>query len=165
MTQHLSWSDRLKWAEESGLKNLQEKFVTADNMSKEAQTTLTYILAGMGGTFVYILPGLDRRIDALMFGAMSLCLYFVCLGLFLARKAFFISDYPSPYQEAANLLERPDLSLDEVRHGEILNLADRLQESKNWIEGKAKAINRVRLALILSPLAFVCGCFAFKTLG
>jgi hypothetical protein len=122
-------------------------------------------LAGMGGTFVYILPGLDRRIDALMFGAMSLCLYFVCLGLFLARKAFFISDYPSPYQEAANLLERPDLSLDEVRHGEILNLADRLQESKNWIEGKAKAINRVRLALILSPLAFVCGCFAFKTLG
>jgi hypothetical protein len=165
MTQHSSWPDRLKWAEESGLKNLQEKFTTADNMSKEAQTTLTYILAGMGGTFVYILPALERRIDVLTVGAIVLCLYFLCLGLYLARYAFFISDYPSPYQEAANLLERPDLSLEEVRHGEILNLADRLRESKDWINKKAKAVNRVRLALILAPLAFTLGCIAFKIVG
>ena len=143
---------------------MQEKFTTADNMSKEAQTTLTYILAGMGGTFVYILPGLDRRIDVVLFGAIALCLYFVCLGVYLALKAFFISDYPSPFQEASNLLNCAHLSLDEVRHGEILNIGDRLQESKNWIEKKAKAINRVRLALILSPLVFVCGCLLFKIL-
>jgi len=35
---HATWPDRLKWAEEQGLKNLQEKFSTADSMSKEAQT-------------------------------------------------------------------------------------------------------------------------------
>lgn len=164
MTQHSSWPDRLKWAEDNGLKNLQEKFTTADNMGKEAQTTLTYVLAGIGGTFVYILPGLERQLDVLLSGAIFLCLYFVCLGLYLARKAFFISDFPSPYQEAENLLERPDLPLDEVRHGEILNMTERLQESKIWIEGKARAINRVRLALILSPLAFVFGCALFKLL-
>ena len=164
MTQHLSWPDRLRWAEDHGLKNLQEKFTTADNMSKEAQTTLTYVLAGMAGTFAYILPGLERQLDVLLSGAISLCLYFVFLGLYLARKAFFISDYPSPYQEAENLLERPDLSLDEIRHGEILNMTERLQESKDWIERKAKAINRVRLALILSPFAFICGCALFKLL-
>lgn len=165
MTQHSSWPDRLKWAEDQGLKNLQEKFTTADNMAKEAQTTLTYILAGMGGTFAYILPGFEKPLNVLMFGAILLCAYFVCLGLYLARKAFFISDYPSPYQEAKNLLERPDLPLDEVRHGELLNMADRLQESKDWIASKASAINRVRLSLIMSPLAFLLGCGLFKVLG
>ena len=69
------------------------------------------------------------------------------------------------YQEAKNLLERPDLPLDEVRHGELLNMADRLQESKDWIASKASAINRVRLSLIMSPLAFLLGCGLFKVLG
>lgn len=165
MTRHASWPDRLKWAEDQGLKNLQEKFSTADNMGKEAQTTLTYILAGIGGTFAYILPGLDKPLNVLMCGTIFLCMYFVALGLYLARRAFFISDYPSPYQEAQNLLEREDLSLDEVRYGELLNMADRLQESKDWITSKATAINRVRLALILSPVAFLCGCGLFKVLG
>ncbi len=81
MTQHSSWPDRLKWAEEQGLKNLQEKFTTADNMSKEAQTTLTYILSGMGGTFAYILPGLEKPLSILMSGAILLCLYFIVLGI------------------------------------------------------------------------------------
>ena len=162
MTQHTSWPERLKWAEDIGLKNLQEKFTTADNMGKAAQTTLTYVLTGIGGTFVYILPGLERQLDVLLSGAIFLCFYFVCLGLYLALKAFFITDYPSPYQEAANLLEREDLSLDELRHGEILNMTDRLKESKVWIESRAKAINRVRLSLILSPVAFILGCALFK---
>ena len=134
-------------------------------MAKEAQTTLTYILAGMGGTFAYILPGLDKPLHALMLGSIVLCGYFVCLGLYLARKAFFISDYPSPYQEALNLLERPDMSLDEVRHGELSNMTDRLRESNEWIAGKATAINRVRLALIVSPSAFLCGCAIFRICG
>ena len=165
MTQHASWPERLKWAEESGLKNLQEKFTTADNMGKEAQTTLTYVLAGMGGTFVYILPGLERRLDTLLFGTIALCLYFVVLGIYLVRKTFFISDYPSPYQEAKNLLDREDLSLDEIRYGEIINMTDRLKDSQEWIEKKTKAINIVRVALVLSPVPFVVGCALFKILS
>ena len=162
MSQHASWPERLKWAEENGLKNLQEKFTTADNMGKEAQTTLTYVLAGMGGTFAYILPGLERKLDTLLFGTIVLCLYFVVLGIYLVRKTFFITDYPSPYQEAENLLARPDLSLDELRHGEILNMTDRLRRSQEWIERKTTVINHVRVALVLSPLPFVVGCILFK---
>lgn len=162
MTQHSSWPDRLKWAEDSGQKSLQEKFATADNMSKEAQTTLTYVLAGMGGTFAYILPGLERKIDVLLFGAICLCIYFFCLGLYLARKTFFIRVYPSPYQEAKNLLTRPELSLDDIREGEILNMTDRLEDSKVWIANKARAINYVRMGLILSPVVFIVSCILFK---
>lgn len=51
MTRDASWPDQLKWAEENGLKNLQEKFTTADGINKEAPTTLTYVLAAMGATF------------------------------------------------------------------------------------------------------------------
>ena len=50
MAAHSSWPERLKWAEEQGLKNLQEKFTTGDNINKEAQTTLTYVLAAMGAS-------------------------------------------------------------------------------------------------------------------
>lgn len=133
-------------------------------MGKEAQTTLTYVLAGMGGTFVYILPGLERKLDTLLFGAIALCLYFVVLGIYLVQKTFLITDYPSPYQEAENLLERPDLSLDELRLGEILNMTERLEQSREWINKKAKAINRVRVALVLSPIPFVVACILFKVL-
>ncbi len=161
-TRHESWPDRLKWAEENGLKNLQEKFTTADNMGKEAQTTLTYVLAGMGGTFVYILPGLERTLDTLLFGTIVLCGYFVLLGLLLVWKTFFIREYPAPYQEAANLLDEPHRSIDEVRYGEILNITDRLKDSSDWIAKKALAINLVRVALLLSPVVFVLGCLLFK---
>lgn len=165
MTQHSSWPERLKWAEDHGLRSLGEKFATADSMSKEAQTTLTYVLTGMGGTFVYIVPGLQRPLDTVLMGTLFLCAHFVLLGLYLARETFFISDYPSPYQEPANLLERPDLSLDEIREGELANIAERLTESQDWINRKARAINRVRLGLILSPLAFVAGSLLFKVFG
>ena len=165
MTQHSSWPERLKWAEDNGLKSLQEKFTTADNMGKESQTTLTYVLAGMGGTFAYILPSLARPLDTLLCGTLILCLYFVVLGIYLVRKTFLISEYPSPYQEAENLLDQANLSLDEVRHGEILNMTDRLKESQAWINAKAKVINNVRIALVLSPVAFVAGCIAFKIMS
>lgn len=165
MTEHSSWPDRLKWAEEHGLKSLQEKFATADNMAKEAQTTLTYVLSGLGGTFVYIIPGLNRPLDAVLFGTIVLCFYFFLCGAYLVRKAFFISAYPSPYQEPKNLLEHPNLSLDEVRFGETQNIDERIEKSKAWIDRKAKTINRIRLALILSPIAFALGFALFKYRG
>jgi hypothetical protein len=165
MVNHSSWSERLKWAEEHGLKNLQEKFSTADNMAKEAQTTLTYVLAGMGGTFGYILSVAEKPVNTAMAGAIVLCIYFVVLGIYLAAKAFFISEYPSPYQQPKNLLARPDLSIDEVRHGELLNIEERLRETREWISKKALAVNRVRFALILSPLVFLLGAIIFKIYG
>jgi hypothetical protein len=155
-------SERLKWAEENGLKNLQEKFTTADNMNKEAQTTLTYVLAGMGGTFLYALPGVEKQLTVTVAGAIVACFYFVILGIYLVARTFFISDFPSPYQRPENLLINPSEPTDEIRAEEIENITERIDKSKAWIVKKAKAINVVRAALVVSPLTFVIGCGIFK---
>ncbi len=165
MKQHANWSERLKWAEDMGLKNLQEKATSADSILKAAQTTLTYVLAGMGGTFAYVLPGLERKLDTLLFGAIVLCGYFGVCGIYLVVTTFFVSDYPSPYQEAKNLLRDPERSIDEIRLEEIDSMTERLDDSLAWIVQRAAAINRTRVALVLSPVAFIVACLLFRSFG
>ena len=148
------WSKRLLWAEEQGLKNLQEKFTTADNINKEAQTTLTYVLTGVGGTFVYVLQSFDKQLNIMIFGAIVLCAYFVILGFFLVWKTFFLKSFPAPFQYPKNLIGAPGLSMDTVRRGELDNIDQRIDEAQLWIKRKSKAINVVRLMLIASPLIF-----------
>lgn len=162
MSRHVSWPERLKWAEDHGLKNLQEKFTTGDNINKEAQTTLTYVLTGMGGTFAYVLQSLSKPVDGAIVGAGALCLYFALLGVYLVRKTFFLGPFPSPYQQPQRLLERDDLSIDDVREGELLNIADRIDEAAAWIDNRAKVINRIRALLVASPLVFLAAIAAYR---
>lgn len=148
-------SERVKWAEEAGLKNLQEKFTTADNINKEAQTTLTYVLAGMGSTFAYVLPALEHQLTLPVFGAAAMCLYFTVLGIVLVCRTFFLGAFPSPYQEPKNLMKDEGVALEDVRHGEVLNIQARIERAKIWNARKARTINVVRGALVASPLVFV----------
>lgn len=162
---HSTWPDRLKWAEEQGLKNLQEKFSTADSMSKEAQTTLTYVMAGMGSTFAYVFTNLDKALTPVLWTAIVLCGYFTLLGVALVVTTFFIKKFPSPYQEPGNLLAAPDLSIDEVREGELENISDRISESIEWIDRKSKAVNWVRAGIVASPLVGVAAIWSVKYFG
>lgn len=161
MAAHSSWPERLKWAEEQGLKNLQEKFTTGDNINKEAQTTLTYVLAAMGASFAYVVQALDKPLTPLVFGTAILCAYFTALGIGLVWRTLFLSDFPSPFQEPKNLTQRPDLSLDEVREGELVNIDERIVDAKEWIRRKSQAINIVRAALVASPLVFVLALYFY----
>jgi hypothetical protein len=164
-TKHASWAERVKWAEEQGLKNLAEKFATADSMSKEAQTTLTYVMAGMGGTFAYVFPNLDKPLTPVLWAALVLCGYFTLLGIALVVTTFFIKSFPSPYAEPNGLLARPDLSIEEVREGEVDNITDRITDSINWIDRKSKAVNLVRGGLVASPLVGAIAIWACKRWG
>jgi hypothetical protein len=155
MATHSSWPERLKWAEEQGLKNLQEKFTTGDNINKEAQTTLTYVLAAMGASFAYVVQALEKPLTPLVFGAAVLCIYFTVLGVVLVWKTFFLGEFPSPYQEPKNLTVDPSVPLDDVREGELANIGDRIDEAKRWIMRKSRVINVVRALLVASPLVFL----------
>lgn len=163
---HSSYPDRLKWAEEQGAKNLGEKFSTADNMNKEAQTTLTYVLAAMGITFAYVFGKLelDAPLKPLVAASAIMCVYYTSLGIYLVWRTLFIGDYPAPYQEPKNLIKDEYVALDEVREGEIRRMTKSIDDSKKWIEKKSRAINQVRAFLVASPIAFVVAIFASKCL-
>lgn len=162
---HSTWPERLKWAEEQGLKNLQEKFTTGDNMNKEAQTTLTYILTGMGGTLAFLIQGLERQLSAFLFGTIILCGWFTLLGIILVVRTLVIGEFPSPFQEPKNLLGDPEDDLDEVRLVEVGNIDERIEEAAKWNERKGKTINRIRAALLGSPFIFVLAIFVYKHCG
>lgn len=177
MTQHQTYSDRLKWAEEQGSKNLGEKFTTGDNMNKEAQTTLTYVLAGMGGTFAFVFHSLvgepgshgdqifSTQLNPLIVGCALLCAYYTALGVFLVFRTMKIGDFPSPYQEPENLVHDEAVALDSVRMAEIRNMTVRIGQAQEWIGKKSRAINFVRFMLVISPavfVAFVAACIYFR---
>jgi hypothetical protein len=50
---HPDWPKTLEWAEKQGLESLKARFVTAELIAKEAQTALTVLLAGIGGSAAY----------------------------------------------------------------------------------------------------------------
>lgn len=162
MTAHSSWPERLKWAEEQGLKNLQEKFTTGDNINKEAQTTLTYVLAAMGASFAYVVQAVDKPLTPLVFGAAMLCVYFTALGIGLVWRTLFLGDFPSPYQEPKNLTQDPGAALDDVRAGELVNIGERIEEAKVWIRRKSRVINFVRASLVVSPIVFLMALYVYK---
>lgn len=160
MVDHASYPERLKWAAEQGSKNLGEKFTTGDNMNKEAQTTLTYVLAAMGATFAYVFSALPSELTLFVAVAAVMCAYYTGFGIYLVRKTFVIGDFPSPYQQPANLIRDPQVSLDDVLKAEIRDIEKRITEAETWISAKSNAINNVRLALVLSPLGFIaCALF------
>lgn len=176
MTPDASYSDRLKWAEEHGSKNLGEKFTTGDNMNKEAQTTLTYVLTAMGGTFAFAFQALSGdsgakdgirgvHLNPLIAGVAFMCLYFTLLGIFLVLRTMLIGEFPSPYQEPLNLTKDKDRTLDEVRDAEIRAITIRIAQANVWIGRKSRAINLARVLLVVSPVVFVCfvaACVNFK---
>lgn len=162
MEPHESFGDRLKWAEEQGLKNLQEKFTTGDNMNKEAQTTLTYVFTGMGGTFAFMSKGLDGPLTSFVFGNVILCGWFTILGVILVTRTLMLGAFPSPFQQPKNLTKDPHVDLDTVRLAEIRNIDKRIEDATAWIVRKSRTINRIRAALLGSPVIFLFAVIAYQ---
>jgi len=119
-------------------------------------------MSGMGGTFAYVFTNLEKALTPVLWAAIVLCAYFTLLGIALVTTTFFIKSFPSPYQEPQNLLAEPDLSIDEVREGEIDNITDRITASIQWIDRKSTAVNWVRAGLVASPIVGAVSIVALK---
>ena len=66
---HPDWPKTLEWIEKQAQESLKARFATADIVAKEAQTTLTVLLAGVGGSAAYAAkifePGVAVRISVI----------------------------------------------------------------------------------------------------
>ena len=50
---HADWPKTLEWIEKQAQESMRARFATADLIAKEAQTTLTVLLAGIGAAAAY----------------------------------------------------------------------------------------------------------------
>jgi len=153
-TPHSDWSKTLEWIEKQGQESLKARFATAELIAKETQTTLTVLLAGIGGSAAYAAknfePGPSGPVDV---AAAVACVYLVVLALVLVIVCMRFSDYPALYQNPENLMH-PTYSIDAIREEEVKNLGTRIKEAADINAKRAVRLNRIRLAIALSPVLF-----------
>jgi|GEM_PF-1556754 len=162
---HADWPKVLEWIEKQAQESIKARFVTCELISKESQTTLTVILAGVAGSATYATKIFEPGpASPLAVAAACICAYFVLVALCLVFLCMMFRAYPAQYQEPKNLMQ-PSYSLDELREAELRNIDQRITEAKEINDKRARRLNRIRVAIAISPFVFVAFFFAAKWLG
>lgn len=144
----------LDWTEKAALENLKFHLQNADNLAKEASTTLTVFLAGLGAALAYTLKAIDAgAVTSTAAGATGLMLYLTALCGLLVFKCMKIAPIPAPTNEPRNLYQK-DFSLDVLREVELNNTQERINQAVARNDGTTAWLNRVRVMAVVSPLIF-----------
>lgn len=155
-------ADQLEWLEKAGIENMKLHHVCADNLAKDSGTTLTVLLAGMGGSLAYAAKGLESNtITWFSIGASALTIWFACLGFYLVIKCLMATALPQIYNEPANL-NVPNVSFDKLRQAELLNLQARINLAVQRNGAIAYHLNWVRRLAVASPFVFAVSAIIFR---
>lgn len=155
MTQpHKDWPKTLEWVEKQGQESLKSRFATAELIAKEAQTTLTVILAGVGGSAAYaakiFAPVASGPIEV---AAVGVCIYLISLAVILVLTCMMFQEYPALHQNPENLWH-PSYSTNDIREAEVKNICVRIKEAAAINEKRAAHLNKLRVFTALSPFVF-----------
>lgn len=158
--------DLLSWAERSAQENLKFHLQNADNLAKEANTTLTVLLAALGATLAYALKAFDSgALSSVIIGAAGLTLYLTVLCGFLIFKCMKIAPIPAPTNEPRNIYQK-GFDLGVLREIELQNTQERIDQAVARNDGTTAWLNRVRVMAALIPVIFaVSACMAPVALG
>jgi hypothetical protein len=145
----------LDWAEKAALENLKFHLQNADNLAKEANTTLTVMLAALGAALAYALKAFDSGVaTTTTAGAVGLTLYLTAVCGLLVFKCMKIAPIPAPTNEPRHLYQK-EFELDALREVELTNMQERIDQAVARNDGTTAWLNRVRVLAVLSPLIFL----------
>jgi hypothetical protein len=144
-----------EWIERNGIENLKARVSTADTLAKEASTTLTVLLAGIGGSLAFAAKSLEGHVTYQTIAAITTCTWLVLLSAALVHFCMMVRPIPTVYSQPASLLQRQAMgaTLDDWRYGELLNIEDRIQEVIRRNQIVAQKLNLVRSLAYLTPVA------------
>lgn len=158
-------TERFEWIEKAGIENMKLHHVSADNLAKDSATTLTVLLAGMGGSFTYAVKVFDTGCwNWLTAGAATLTFWFALLGFYLVIKCLMATPIPQIYNEPANL-NVTGLDFEDIRQAELDNLQARINEAARRNRLTAKQLNVVRRLAVSSPFIFIGSALVFRWWG
>ncbi|WP_343725515.1 hypothetical protein [Herbaspirillum huttiense] len=148
-------TDRLEWIEKAGIENMKLHHVCADNLAKDSATTLTVLLAGIGGSLAYAIKAFEGGSWTwIMAGATALTMWLVILGFYLVTKCLMATPIPQIYNEPKNL-NAEGFSFDALREAELENLQERIAKAGARNKELAKHLNRARTLAVCSPGVFI----------
>jgi hypothetical protein len=147
----------IEWVEKQALDNLRFRIQDAENIAKESNTTLTVLLAALGGGIAYCAKLLEADADQEVVAGVVVALAYVA-GLcgVLVVKCMKIMAMPVPTNEPRNLLQK-GFSLNAVREVELQNVQARIDEAVARNDVTSAWLNRVRLLAVFTPLVFAIG--------
>ena len=152
---HPDWSKTLEWIEKQAQESLKSRFTTADLLAKEAQTTLTVFLAGVGGSAAYAAKIFETAAPGpVAIASAVVCAYLVGLCVLLVLLCMMFQSFPALSQDPVNLMH-PTYSLDAIREEEVKNIGERVIDAKAINDKRARRLNQFRIAAALSPVVFV----------
>lgn len=149
--------DLLKWAEQAGAENMKFRAQNADQLTKDANTIVTLLLAGLGGAMAIgakALEGPTHAPLAVLAGVAALAIWFMVLAGLTLHYCISTSDFPAPTNEPKNLFQ-PDFALDVLRKIELENLQVRIEQITKRNAGVAARLDRIRYACAASPIIFI----------
>lgn len=148
-------SDLLDWAEKSGLENLKFRLQNAETLAKEATSTLTVLLAGIGGSLAYAAKGFEQAPPTpLAIGAAALALWLMVTGCLLVSFCMLTTSLHAPTNEPNNLYQK-SYSVDALREVELENIQARITQTTARNHRVAAWLDRSRLLALGSPIVFV----------
>ena len=146
----------LDYAEKAGLENLKFRLQNSETLAKEASTTLTILLAGIGGAMALAMKGFEQHLpipSAVTIGVTGLSIWLMFVAGLLVVFCMLSMDLPVPTNEPLNLYQ-PDFDLDALRAVELRNLDQRIKQTTARNHRVAVWLDRVRLLAIASPMVF-----------
>lgn len=142
----------LDWVTEQASENLQFHIQCAEHIKKEANTTLTVLLAGVGGASAYTVKLFDAHAAHwLMAAALTLGLSLLLLAAALILRCLKVDNIQAPTNEPKHLY-LPEYSLQLLREVELENMQVRITDVRLRNEAVADRLERIRLYALLVPV-------------
>lgn len=147
----------LLWAEQAGAENMKFRVLNAEQLAKDANTTLTLLLAGVGGSLVFAAKALENQPHqsiSILAAAGALAVWFMLLSALTLHYCIQTRDFPAPTNEPKNLYQ-PTYMLAALREVELGNLQQRIDQLTKRNAGVATRLDRIRYASAAAPVVFV----------
>lgn len=157
---------RLEWMEKQATDNIKARFATSEIIAKEAQTTLTVLLAGVAGSAAYASPLLGQvaageSLTAMPFAFAVTCIYLTGLAIWLVTVGMRFASFPAAHQDPSNLLhpEAEAMAWSKLREEELGLVDERIKKAARINGERSRGLNWVRIAASLSPLVLAIAFF------
>jgi hypothetical protein len=146
----------IDWVESQAQENLKFRLNCLESIIKECNTTLTILLAGIGGISAYLFKQLETTNYKawLIAGSIGLGLYLVMLSGLLIIKCLKIDEIQVPTNEPKNLYVK-QYTLLEIREGKLINVQKRINKAMERNLKTSDWLNKIRLAMLATPLIFI----------
>jgi hypothetical protein len=144
----------IDFAEKAGMENIKFRLQNSETLAKEASSTLTILLSGIGGAMIFaakIFEGSPPK--AVEIGAFCFSIWLIATAMCLVINCILSTDIQTPTNQPMNLYQK-EFSLDAIRVVELRNLDARIELIAARNHRIAAWLDRVRISIIVSPIVF-----------